>query len=99
MFEIGQKVVCVNDSFPDAILLYFRNLPKKGAVYKVRDVIPAQGWKGEGGCAILLREICNPPPPHKKQWGECGFSPERFRELEPCEMVNAKESQTVSLTL
>lgn len=83
MFDVGQKIICVDDCFPEAVLLYLRNLPKKGSVYTVRDVIPAQGWKGAEMCAVLLVEIVNPPAPHRKQWGECGFAPHRFRELTP----------------
>lgn len=93
MFDVGQKVICIDGSFPEAVLLYLRNLPNEGTVYTVRDVIPAQGWKGEGACAILLREVIDPPAPHRKQWGECGFAPQRFRELQPgeAEALEAKE--------
>jgi hypothetical protein len=88
MFEVGQKVVCVDDRFPRAVLEYLRVLPLKGTVYTVRDVIPAQEWGGGHTCAILLREIRNPPAPHRKEWGECGFDPRRFR---PVESVEAEQ--------
>lgn len=32
--------------------------------------------------AILLVEIVNPPSAFRPDWGECGFDPSRFRELE-----------------
>jgi hypothetical protein len=83
MFEAGQKLVCVDGSFPHAVLNYMKNLPKKGKVYTVRDIIPAQEWAGSETCAVLLVEVVNPPPAHRKQWGECGFAPRRFRELTP----------------
>jgi hypothetical protein len=85
MFDIGQKVVCVNGAFPAAVLNYMKNLPREGNVFTVRDVIPAQEWTGAETCAILLREVRNPPPPHRKQWGECGFDPSRFRPLDDIE--------------
>lgn len=81
MFEVNQKVVCIDAKFPHEVLNYLRNLPNQGGVYTVRDVIPAQGWGGEGACALLLKELRNPPAPHRKQWGECGFNPNRFRAL------------------
>jgi hypothetical protein len=90
MFDIGQRVVCVNAQFPRAVLNYLRNLPQPGGIYTVRDLIPAQAWDGSGTCAVLLSEVRNPPAPHRKQWGECGFDPGRFRELTP-EEVEAME--------
>ena len=89
MFDVGQKVVCIDGTFPHSVLLYLRNLPHEGTVYTVRDIIPAQGWQEQDGvpgpetCAVLLAEVVNPPAPHRKQWGECGFAPNRFRELTP----------------
>ena len=88
MFEPGQKVVCVDDIFPRAVLNYMRSLPEKGKTYTVRDIIPAQDWDGRDTCAVLLAEVRNPPAPHRKQWGECGFSPERFRAVEDLAAVN-----------
>jgi hypothetical protein len=81
MFDVGQKIVCVDGSFPHAVLNYMRQLPVEGKVYTVRDVIPAQGWDAKETCAILLSECRNAPAPHRKEWGECGFAPHRFREL------------------
>lgn len=83
MFEPGQKVACIDGTFPRAVLNYMKHLPAEGRVYTVRDIIPAQDWSGAETCAVLLVEIVNPPAPHRKQWGECGFAPQRFRELTP----------------
>lgn len=91
MFDVGQKVVCVDGTFPHAVLNYMRNLPKQGNIYTVRDVIPAREWPKAAGqmgactCGILLKECANAPAPHRKEWGECGFAPHRFRELTPDE--------------
>jgi hypothetical protein len=85
MFDVGQRVVCVEDRFPHAVRNYLRDLPRKNGIYTVRDVIPAQEWGGGHTCAILLGEIHNPPAPHRKEWGECGFDPRRFRPVEEIE--------------
>lgn len=92
MFDIGAKVVCVDDNFPSGARLgaYMKHFPKQDEIYTVRDVIPAQGYKGEEKCAILLEEIKNPTEDPKGR-GEFGFAPERFRELN--EDIKALENQ------
>lgn len=98
MFDLGQKVVCVDDTFDEAVRLYLRNLPERDKIYTVRDMIPAQGWDGKETCAVLLAEVRNPPAPHKKQWGECGFAPNRFRELTTDEEVEvARNSEKAEI--
>ena len=82
MFEPGTTVVCVDDRFPASITKYLKALPRKGDTYVVRDIIPAQGWDKKETCAVLLVEIVNPPTAHRPEWGECGFAPHRFREVE-----------------
>lgn len=96
MFDINSKVVCVDGRFPRAVLNYLRNLPKEGTIYTVRDVIPAQGWNGEGACALLLAEVVNPPAPHRKQWGECGFSHHRFREPTKIELAEVERERATA---
>jgi len=98
MFEPGKTVVCVDDRFPPAVTSYMKALPRKGDTYTVRDIIPAQGWKGDETCAVLLVELVNPPAPHKPEWGECGFSPHRFREVEET-TEKAYHETTATLTL
>lgn len=82
MFEPGTTVVCVDDRFPQSVRNCLRALPRKGDTYVVRDIVPAQDWKGDETCAVLLVELVNPPAPHRPEWGECGFAPHRFREVE-----------------
>lgn len=83
MFDINQKVVCVNGTFPTNARLhaYYKSFPEKGKTYTVRDVIPAQGYGGEHTCAILLEEVVNPDNDPKSR-GEHGFAASRFRPLE-----------------
>ena len=79
MFDIGQKVICVNDSFEKEILQSFVAFPIKGRVYTVRDLVPAFDYDMNVTCAILLEELINPPNP---KGVENGFSSDRFRTLE-----------------
>lgn len=76
MFDIGQKVFCVDDKFPPGINDIFNLLPSKGTRYTVRDIVPGQTFKLEGTCAVLLEELVNRPNQHGI---EPGFSPHRFR--------------------
>jgi hypothetical protein len=97
MFEPGQQVICVDGSFPSAVRAYLPNLPRAGKVYTVRDLIPAQEWAGGATCAVLLAEVLNNPPPHRKHWGECGFHPTRFRAIEDVTAGKALEKSEPEL--
>lgn len=78
MFDINSKVVCVDDTFTERDTYVFSKLPKKGNVYTVRDIVPAQDWKLQGTCAIYLHELKNAPTTHI----EPGFGVWRFAEVE-----------------
>ena len=79
MFEPSQKVACVDDRFPDGIRDIMNALPRKGAVYTVRDVVPALQLNGQMTTGILLVELVNLPNQHGI---EPGFAPWRFAEVE-----------------
>lgn len=91
MFDINSKVICVNGHFPANARLhaYYRYFPKQGRIYTVRDIIPAQGYRGETTCAVLLHEVGNPVNDPKGR-GEHGFSCERFREPTSEELEEAE---------
>src|SRR5437660_1415511 len=38
LWSVGQKVVCVNDRFPQQILEWASNLPREGQTYTIRSV-------------------------------------------------------------
>jgi hypothetical protein len=82
MFVNGQKVVCVDDQFCDAIARFYINLPKKGQVYVVRDMCVGIGFDlQEGEICVYLIGLKNPPsatPPYRER----GFKIERFAPLE-----------------
>ena len=82
MFLPGQKVVCVNDVFPDGIKKFYWKLPVSGVTYTVRDLVPGIDPSGEAGemCVYLVELInpCSDTPPYPER----GFKAERFRPLE-----------------
>ncbi len=97
MFQKGQKVVCIDDSFPREVQLVYRQLPKKDSVYTVRAVYIGRGkmlnaghMKGlnnkpgdsDGEIGILLEELKNPADAFNVHRQELGFNAERFRTME-----------------
>jgi hypothetical protein len=90
MFDIGQKVICVNDKFSFDILQSMTSFPKNGRVYTVRDLVPAFDYDMKETCAILLQELINPPNP---KGIENGFSSDRFRTLEDIKEVKKETNK------
>jgi len=78
---VGQKVVCIDDTFPEWIGKFYNALPVKDTVYIVRTVSLGVNWQGEPGeVAITLNGLINPcstKAPH----AERAFNAERFRPL------------------
>lgn len=90
MYDIGTKLICINDSFPPDANKWLDSLPKAGQLYTVRDVVPGQGWDLAPTCAILLTELVNP----LNDFGiEPGFDPSRFAEPEELETYEKKSAQ------
>jgi hypothetical protein len=82
----GQKVVCVNDSFPEFVRAIYKQLPVKDNIYTIREVFLGREKIVKGGdsatVGLLLEELHNPPDPFHKGEQELGFSSERFAPLE-----------------
>jgi hypothetical protein len=99
----GQKVVCINDTFPQIILALYKQLPVKGKVYTVREVFLGREKIVRGGdtatVGLLLEELKNPPDPFHQGQQELGFSSERFAPLEelPDEEAEAESVGTGTL--
>jgi len=78
----GQKVICINDSFPEFIRELYKQLPVKGDTYTVREVFLGREKIVRGGdtatVGLLLEELHNPPDPFHEGKQELGFSSERF---------------------
>lgn len=91
MFTTGQKVVCVDDVFSEAIKKMFTALPVKDVTYTVRgttvgvNYMPGQP-REEGEVAVYLVELVNPAGNRSQR--EHGFNANRFvplQELPPKE--------------
>lgn len=82
----GQKVVCINDSFPALVRAIYKQLPVKGTTYTVREVFLGREKVVKAGdsatVGLLLNELVNPPDPFHAGKQELGFSSERFAPLE-----------------
>jgi hypothetical protein len=93
MFDINQKVVCTDDSFPAGINDVYNALPKKGKIYTVLDIVPAQDFKFKETCGVLLKELENRPNMHGI---EPAFQAGRFREIDNIEEYEENvESETL----
>jgi len=82
----GQKVVCINDTFPDLIRAIYKQLPVKGVAYTIREVFLGREKVVKGGdsatVGLLLAELTNPKDPFHQGQQELGFSSERFAPLQ-----------------
>jgi hypothetical protein len=95
----GQKVVCINDSFPAVIRAIYKQLPVKGITYTIREVFLGREKVVKGGdsatVGLLLTELVNPPDPFHAGQQELGFSSERFAPLEQAPEEQAEELEAV----
>ncbi len=95
--QVGQKVVCVDDRFPNPLAKYYTNLPVKGTTYTVRAVylgraiMHGKAGASDGEIGILLVELKNPPDPRNKYGQELGFNSIRFRPLD--ELKDSTENE------
>ncbi len=96
MFQNGQRVVCIDDSFEPWVFDLFSSLPKKNSIYTVRSVRPGRSnpnfvvdddanlsiSAAEFDILLLLEELTNPNDPHSSIEQELGFRAERFAPLQ-----------------
>ena len=96
MFQNGQRVVCIDDSFDPWVFDLYQSLPKKNSVYTVRSVKSGRSnpqFVGDedanlsiGGAEfdilVLLEECVNGHDPHSSIQQELGFRAERFAPLQ-----------------
>jgi hypothetical protein len=75
-WSVGQKVICIDDSFPKAIVDWCDSLPIAGHVYTIRAIQAGyDSFTGLSNLGFLLVEIVNPT----SSWGcEAGFCHYRF---------------------
>ena len=91
MFNIGQKVVCVDDAFPAGINDIYNALPKRNKIYTVRDIVSAQDFQCRETAGVYLDELVNIVNKHGI---EPGFQCWRFRELEEVQETLKKKNTT-----
>ena len=88
MFKAGQKVVCVDDIFPEGIKQFYWKLPVAGVTYTIRELTPGISHEKPDSrdpmdleVAVYLVELINPCS-DKEPYPERGFKAERFRPLD-----------------
>jgi hypothetical protein len=75
-WSVGQKVICIDDAFPPAVLDWCDHLPIAGYVYTIRALQVARDRvTGLNNLGFLLEEIVNPP---SSLGFEAGFWHNRF---------------------
>lgn len=94
MYKVGQKVICVNDSFDALQQATIPNLPKREVSYRVRDAFQVtRNGTTSGVWALHLTEISNPMLPHPSGLGtfEPSFAADRFASAIEDEAAFAQE--------
>ena len=104
MFDVGEKVVCINDTFEPFHLKLYRELPKKGEIYTVRECSIGRTKTGAADPGIsyrlLLEEINNDLDPYMDEASaeELGFRSDRFAPLTNLEEeVELEETMTMAI--
>ena len=100
MFKVGQKVVLVDDQWPDTVKQLYTALPVLNQVYVVRAV--RVGVKVDE-LVMDLRRVLEPSlllvgliNPANKLGVEAGFAAHRFRALEEAQMTEHAEAEAVA---
>lgn len=76
VFRVGQKVICINDSFRGGVFDWCTSFPIAGHIYTIRAMqIGQDRVTGFSNLGFLLAEIVNPTSSDGK---EAGFLQERF---------------------
>ena len=76
VWQVGQKVICVDDVFSRVVLDWCDYLPRAGCVYTIRAMqLGYDGVTGLPSLGFLLEEFANPP---SSLGYEAGFDQTRF---------------------
>lgn len=87
--KTGQRVICIDDSFPAPLRRVICEFPVKGRTYTIRAIQPGRAIlhpvspTSQVIPSLLLEELLNPPDPKNKHGAEIGFRADRFRPAEP----------------
>jgi len=96
MFQNGQRVVCVDDSFDPWVYDLYTHLPRRNQIYTVRAMGAGRSNPkfsltddakltisgADFDILLLLVELNNPDDPHSSIQQELGFRAERFAPLQ-----------------
>ncbi len=96
MFQNGQRVVCIDDSFEPWVFDLYKSLPQKNSIYTVRSLKSGRSnpqfvvdddanlsiGAADFDILLLLEELINPDDPHSSIQQELGFRAERFAPLQ-----------------
>ena len=99
--QVGQRVVCVNDTFESWVHEYYDQLPVKDQTYTIRSVSLGRGTLVGSDSAevrLLLEELVNEPDPHHVGGEELGFRSDRFAPLEEIEDFAHEEATAENST-
>lgn len=100
MFSVGQKVVCVDDSWPESVKQLYLSLPVKDGIYVVRAV--RVGVRADELImdmrrvleqSLLLVGLYNPT---NNLGVEAGFAASRFRALDELKQESVGEHEAVA---
>jgi len=93
--QVGQQVVCINDTFEGWVHEYYDQLPSKGLIYTIRAVSLGRGTlRGSDSAEVrlLLEELHNGQDPHHVGGEELGFRSDRFAPLEEVDIEEYAEA-------
>ena len=100
MFDVGQKVVLVDDAWPETVKQLYLALPVKDGVYVVRAV--RVGVKADE-LLMDMRRVLEPSlllvglyNPANRLGGEAGFAASRFRALDELKQSAAREQTALA---
>ena len=110
MFQTGQRVVCIDDSFDPWVFDLYKSLPKKNSTYTVRTLKSGRSnpqfvvdddakitvGAAEYDILILLEELHNPDDPHSSIKQELGFRADRFAPMQE-DLEENEEFELVSV--
>ncbi len=78
MFQVGQRVLCVNDDYPAGAFSGEEHLPIAKRIYTVRDSFMISGVVD----VVRLHEIRNAPRHYDIGFKECAFCSHHFRPID-----------------
>jgi hypothetical protein len=90
--QVGNKVVCIDDTFHPVVHASYFQLPRIDETYTIRAVYIGRGVETPHEIGLLLEELSNPLQTLKGgATAELGFNAERFRLLDEMQVSRELE--------